>query len=204
MSKAALDRLLALLVGLILLTGVLTWRAGSPDTFWLYAVHGVLSAVLLCGSVLKLRRSLPRAWHGRRWREPAIALPLALATLGALVIGFAWVAGGRYVEFGPWTVLGWHGILGWALLVLVVAHLLVRRRWRVLNPRNLSIGKPLSRRSLVAGGALGIAGALSLPNDRCRRLLTDFRQVALRRRIRQRRARNVNAVPAGGGQIPGR
>ena len=60
-----------------------------------------------------------RMAQSRRWRELAIALPLALATLGALVIGFAWVAGGRYVEFGPWTVLGWHGILGWALLALL-------------------------------------------------------------------------------------
>ena len=158
MSEAAIDRLLALLVGLILLTGVLTWRAGSPDTYWLYAVHGVLSGVLLAATAVKLRRSLPRAWRARRWRELAIAVPLAMGTLGALLIGFAWVAGGRYVEIGPWTVLGWHGVLGWALLALVVVHLALRRRWRVLNPRKLAVGPSLSRRSFVAGGVLGVAG----------------------------------------------
>ena len=134
MSEAALDRLLAVLVGLILLTGVLTWRAGSADTYWLYAVHGVLSGVLLAATALKLRRSLPHAWTTRRWRELAVALPLAAATVGALLIGFAWVAGGRYLEIGPWTVLGWHGILGWAVLAFVVLHLVGRRRWRVLRP----------------------------------------------------------------------
>ena len=156
MSEAAIDRLLAILVGLILLTGVLTWRAGSADTYWLYALHGVLSGVLLAATAVKLRRSLPRAWRARRWRELVISLPMAVATLAALLIGFAWVAGGRYVEIGPWTVLGWHGILGWALLVLVVVHLLMRRRWRVVAAR--PGGRGLSRRSFVFGGALAVAG----------------------------------------------
>lgn len=161
MSEAALDRLLAVLVAAILLTGVLTWRAGSADTYWLYVVHGVLSGVLLAASVVKLRRSLPRAVRGRRWRELAVAAPLAVATLGALLIGFAWVAGGRYIEIGPWTVLGWHGILGWALLAFVVLHLLARRRWRVLRlPSSSKQGRSMSRRVFVAGGILSVAGLL--------------------------------------------
>ena len=157
MSEAAIDRLLAVLVGLILLTGVLTWRAGSADTYWLYALHGVLSGVLLAATAVKLRRSLPRAWRGRRWRELAIALPLAASTLGALLIGFAWVAGGRYVEIGPWTLFGWHGTLGWVLLALVAVHLLMRRRWRVVTVRP-RLERAVSRRSLVFGGALAAVG----------------------------------------------
>lgn len=159
MSEAAVDRLLALLVGAILLTGVLTWRAGSADTHWLYVLHGVLSGVLLAATAIKLRKSLPRAVAARRWRELAIAVPLAVATLAALLIGFAWVAGGRYVEIGPWTVLGWHGILGWAIVALVVLHLLARRRWRVLRPHGRrGWGAGISRRSAIVGGALAVSG----------------------------------------------
>ncbi len=86
MSEAALDRLLAVLVVAILATGVLTWRAGSPDTWWLYALHGLLAGMLLVASVVKLRRSLPRALAKRRWRQLLIAAPFAVATLAALLM----------------------------------------------------------------------------------------------------------------------
>lgn len=157
MTEAALDRLLAILVAAILVTGVLTWRAGSPDTYWLYVLHGILSGALLAASLVKLRRSLPRAIAKRKVGELAIALPLAVAVLTSLLIGFAWVVGGRYVEIGPWTLLGWHGIVAWAVLVLVVLHLLMRRRWRVLRPA-VTGGRRISRRTLVAAGVLGAAG----------------------------------------------
>jgi hypothetical protein len=176
MSEAALDRLLAALIVAILATGVLTWRAGSADTWWLYALHGLLAGVLLAASALKLKRSLPRALANRRWRQLLIALPLAMATLLSLAMGFAWVAGGRYVDFGPWTLLGWHGIVAWAVLGLVLLHLLMRGRWRLLRPRRwlrrpraagsqgpAAAPKPparaaVSRRSIVVGGLLGAAG----------------------------------------------
>ena len=61
MSQAALDRLLAVLIVAVLLSGVLTWRAGSADTWWLYAFHGLAAGVLLAASLVKLRRSLPRS-----------------------------------------------------------------------------------------------------------------------------------------------
>ncbi len=170
MSEAVLDRLLALLIVAIFATGVLTWRAGSADTWWLYALHGLLAGVLLAASAVKLRRSLPRALAHRRWRRLLIAVPLAVATLAALVIGFVWVAGGTYVEIGPWTLLGWHGIVAWAILGLGLLHLLTRGRWRLLRPRLSTLrrrlstprvaGRRLSRRSVVAGGALAVGGGL--------------------------------------------
>ena len=160
MSDAALDRLLGLLIAAILATGVLTWRAGSPDTWWLYALHGLLAGALLAAGAMKLRRSLPRALAKRRWRELVISVPFALATLLSLAIGFAWVAGGQYVEIGPWTLLGWHGIVAWAVLAFAALHLLLRGRWRVLRPPRLPvIRRGLSRRTLLAGGLLGLAGA---------------------------------------------
>jgi DMSO/TMAO reductase YedYZ molybdopterin-dependent catalytic subunit len=159
MSGAALDRLLGLLIAAILATGVFTWRAGSPDTWWLYLLHGLLAGALLAAGALKLRRSLPRALAGRRWRQLLVSVPFALATMLSLVIGFAWVAGGQYVEIGPWTLLGWHGIVAWAVLAFAALHLVMRGRWRVLRPPRLPAARRLSRRTLVAGGALAFSGA---------------------------------------------
>jgi hypothetical protein len=135
MSEAAVDRLLAVLIVALLATGVLTWRAGSEDTYWLYLLHGILAGVLLAASVLKLRRSLPRALAKRRWRQLLVSAPLALATFLSLAIGFAWVAGGQFVQLGPWTLLGWHATVAWVIVGLVAVHLLMSGRWRVLKPR---------------------------------------------------------------------
>ena len=169
MSEAAVDRLLAVLVVALLATGVLTWRAGSEDTYWLYLLHGVLAGVLLAASIVKLRRSLPRALAKRRWRQLLVSAPLAVATLLSLAIGFAWVAGGRFVQLGPWTLLGWHGTVAWVIVALVVIHLLMSGRWRVLKPRfrrpapdsgGIRRDRRLSRRSFVAGGLLSLAGVV--------------------------------------------
>ena len=158
MSGAALDRLLAILVGTILLTGVLTWRAGSADTYWLYALHGLLSGALLVATLVKLRRSLPRGVGSsalvRAGNCPAAGRRDHRGAADRLRMD---PAGGRYIEIGPWTLLGWHGIAGWAVLALVVVHLLARRRWRVLTPP-AGRGRAIGRRSLLMGGSLAVAG----------------------------------------------
>jgi len=175
MSEAAVDRLLAVLIVALLATGVLTWRAGSQDTYWLYVLHGLLAGVLLAASVLKLRRSLPRALARRRWRQLLVSAPLALATLLSLAIGFAWVAGGQLVQLGPWTLLGWHGTVAWVIVGLVAIHLLMSGRWRVLRPRLRPMAarpitaavvqqarpRQISRRTLMAGGFLAFAGLMT-------------------------------------------
>ncbi len=167
MSSAVLDRLLFLLLAALLATGVLTWRAGSADTWWLYALHGLLAGVLLAGVSVKLLRSLaPAVQHGR-WRQLWIAIPLAVLTLLSLIVGFAATGIGRLVEIGPWTLLGWHALLGLLLVPFVMVHLLPKR-WRLLRPRWRRSGQPsrttrgsgggVSRRALLAGGAMGLAG----------------------------------------------
>ncbi len=176
MSEKTLDRLLAILIVALLATGVLTWRAGRPETIWLYTLHGLLAGLLLAASAVKLRRSLPRAVGQHRWRRLAVAVPLALATLLSLGAGFLWVAGGRLVELGPWTLLGWHALLGLAIVPIVLLHLLPKR-WRLLRPSTAPLGRPpeasafevqaadrarsprpsVSRRRLLAAGGLGIA-----------------------------------------------
>ena len=74
--------------------------------------------------------------------------------------GFAWVAGGRIVVIGPWTLVTWHVVAGIALAAVLVVHL-APRRWRLLVPGRRAPARAaarLSRRSFLAGSALAAAG----------------------------------------------
>jgi hypothetical protein len=160
MTTAALDRLLAALVVAQLVTGLLSLRAGSPPTAPLFIVHGLLGGALLVAVALKLRRSVPGAVAARRWGRLAVGALLAVLTIAALAGGFVWVAGGRILSIGPWTILTLHVWAALALVPIVVVHL-VPRRWRVLRPPAARTGPPMSRRTLLATGALAALGAVA-------------------------------------------
>jgi DMSO/TMAO reductase YedYZ molybdopterin-dependent catalytic subunit len=162
MSTATLDRVLAVLIGAQLLTGLLSLRAGSPSTAPLFIAHGLIGGALALAVVLKLRRSLPRAIAARRWGAIALSMLLLVATAGALAGGFIWVASGRILSLGPWTVLTLHVLAALALIPILVAHL-VPRRWRVLRlrPRQSTrpgADAPVSRRAALSFGVLAVAG----------------------------------------------
>ena len=158
MSAAALDRLLAALVAAQLVTGLLSLRAGSPPTAPLFVAHGILGGALLVAVVWKLRRSVGPAVRARRWGRLVLGALLAVATLAALGGGVAWVASGRILSVGPWTVLTLHVIAALLLVPIAAAHLLPRR-WRLIRPPT-SPGLRISRRTVMASlgvGALGLA-----------------------------------------------
>jgi hypothetical protein len=170
MSTATLDRVLAILISAQVLTGLLTLRAGSPPTAALFVVHGLLGGALAAAALVKLRRSLPGAVAAGRWVAVAVAAMLATALAVALAGGFWWVASGRIVTLGPWTILTIHVLAGLALVPIAVAHLLPRR-WRVLRlPKRRAQpaaerGEPgrqlVSRRAALTLGAVAAAGALA-------------------------------------------
>jgi len=162
MSTATLDRLLAILIGAQLVTGLLTLRAGSPPAAPLFMVHGLLGGALAGAALIKLRRSLPRAIAAGRWGAIAVAAMLAVAVALALGGGFGWVASGRIVSIGPWTVLTVHVLAGLALVPIAVAHLLPRR-WRVLQPagRRVAGTGVMSRRAALSLGGLALIGVLA-------------------------------------------
>ena len=162
MSTATLDRVLAVLIGAQLVTGLLSLRAGSPPTAPLFVAHGLLGGALALAIVLKVRRSLPRAVAARRWGAIVLSLSLLLAATAALAGGFVWVASGRILSLGPWTVLTLHVLAALVLVPVLVAHL-VPRRWRVLRPparRTSPTGAEglVSRRAALSVGALTVAG----------------------------------------------
>lgn len=160
MGAAALDRLLAVLVAAQLVTGLLSLRAGSPPTAPLFVAHGILGGALLVAVAWKLRRSVGPAVRARRWGRLALGALLATATLAALGGGVAWVASGRILQLGPWTVLTLHVIAALALVPIAVAHLLPRR-WRLIRPppsRDGRAGVRISRRTALASLGIGALG----------------------------------------------
>src|SRR5919106_1595010 len=154
MSTVALDRLLAGLVAAQLATGLLTLRAGTESSAVLFIAHGLLGGMLLVAAVLKVRRSLPRAIRARRWGRIAGSLAVALLVAAALTGGFTWVASGRILSIGPWTVLTLHVWAALALVPVLVLHLLPHR-WRVVRAPTPG---GLSRRAFLATGLLAVAG----------------------------------------------
>ena len=161
MTTAALDRLLALLVIAMALTGLATLRAGAPDAAWVYLLHGLGAGALGAAIVVKVRRSLRPAVGRRRWGRVALGLAVTLAAAAALSGGWLWAASGELLSVGSWTVLTLHAWVGLALVPLVVVHLLPRR-WRLLRPGPGAVrragGRLLSRRALLAAGGLAAAG----------------------------------------------
>jgi hypothetical protein len=154
MRLATLDRVLAALVLAIAGTGLLALKAGGPDAAWVFTVHGLLGGALLAATVVKARRSIPPAIRAGRWRPVAISLVVAVAIAAALLGGFVWVASGRLLTLGPWTVLTLHAWLGLVIVPLVIVHL-APRRWRVLRPPARS---GVSRRAVLVAAGFGVVG----------------------------------------------
>jgi hypothetical protein len=158
MGSAALDRLLAILLVVQLASGLLTLRSGVPTTAPLFWLHGIVGGALLVATAEKVRRSVGPAVRTRRWRRLALGGLLTLLAAAALVGGFAWVAGGRILSIGPWTVLTLHVWAALAAVPVILLHLLPRR-WRLLRPR--PGGPRLSRRTLLAAGGVAALGAVA-------------------------------------------
>jgi hypothetical protein len=161
MPHATLDRLLAVLVVALAITGLVSLRAGAPSFAWLFVVHGVLAGALLGAVALKLRRSVPGAVRAGRVRRLALGLTVSLAVIAALTGGYAWAASGEILAIGSWTVLTLHIWVGLVLVPLVAVHLLPHR-WRLLRPSTrpaTTASLPrFARRSVLTAGALGLVG----------------------------------------------
>jgi hypothetical protein len=158
MSGAALDRLLATLLVALLASGLLTLRSGLPVTAPLFWFHGIAGGALLVAATVKLRRSIGPALRRRRWARLALAALLTLLVAASLAGGFAWVASGRILSLGPWTILTLHVWAALAVIPVVLIHL-APRRYRLLRPR--AGGPRISRRTVLATGGLLLLGAVA-------------------------------------------
>lgn len=158
MSSGTLDRLLAVLLVIQVASGLLTLRAGVPATAPLFWLHGLVGGALLVAATEKLRRSVGPAIRRRRWGRLALGALLTLLVAAALAGGFTWVASGRILSIGPWTILTLHVWAALAVIPVVLVHL-VPRRFRLLRPPPRA--PRISRRTLLGMGALAMLGAVA-------------------------------------------
>ena len=159
MSSTTLDRLLAVLIAAQVVTGLASLRAGVPATAPLFWLHGLIGGALLIAASEKLRRSIGPALRRRRWGRLALGALLTLLVAAALAGGFTWVASGRILSIGPWTILTLHVWAGLAVIPIVAIHLLPRR-WRLLRPRVTNAPR-MSRRTALAMGGVAVLGAVA-------------------------------------------
>jgi DMSO/TMAO reductase YedYZ molybdopterin-dependent catalytic subunit len=147
-TARATDWSLALLVGLLFATGVMTLFAGRHGDAWVFAAHGA-GGFALAGVVgWKLRRvwrrlAQPARWDGRT-AAGAGAVSLVVATL---LSGVGWSSGLK-LSAGGYNLLGWHFALGAVLTIAVAVHAVLR-------------AKPLRRRDLAGRRQFLRTGALA-------------------------------------------
>jgi cytochrome b561 len=122
------DWSLALLVALLVATGVLTVVAGSPGTAWVFAAHGAFGAALAIVLVWKGRRVWSRVLDPDRWDGRTGFGVMAGALVAAVLLsGFVWSAGGD-LHLAGFGLLNWHWALGAVLGAIVLVHALVRAK----------------------------------------------------------------------------
>ncbi|MFC4248516.1 molybdopterin-dependent oxidoreductase [Natribaculum luteum] len=152
------DWSLLVLVSLEVASGLLSFTVGRPDgryVFWFHRIVGLTFVVLLG---FKLYRVRHRVLERERWRPTtALSVLTAVAALGAIGTGIAWVVGvvGPGTRIGYWTLLSVHVGFGLALLALVLAHLSTRAR----QPRRVDFAE---RRVAIKIGGLFVAGAVAV------------------------------------------
>lgn len=146
---------IGLLAGItvLLATGLGGLLVGSPDGWWVVAIHGIVGLAFLPLLALKLARVWDRLPAVVGSRSVALSVALTVATLAALATGIGWVLGVA-PSVGPLAPLVVHGLLGILVATLLAGHLM--RRFH--RPARSSLA---DRRAAIRSGGLLVAGALA-------------------------------------------
>ncbi len=154
MTPRATDWSLALLVGLLFATGIMTLFAGGRGDAWVFAAHGAGGFALAALVGWKLRRVWRRLAQPARWDRLTAAGAGALALVAAtLLSGVAWSSGFELSAAG-YNLLGWHFALGAALTLAVAVH--AGLRVKPIRRRDLP-----GRRQVLAAGAVAAGSYLA-------------------------------------------
>ena len=170
MSPRLTDWSIALATILAFVLGLISLVSGLPQEWVIFALHGIAGLWLLLLLWGKIRRVWPRLISPRRWDKRTLFGVLALlSVLLALGSGIWWVYGG-VLNVAGFNLLNWHILLGFAITVAVLFHMLARAkrlrkrditgRRRVLHFSTLLLGAsglwPLQQ---VAESTLHLSGA---------------------------------------------
>jgi DMSO/TMAO reductase YedYZ molybdopterin-dependent catalytic subunit len=151
-------------------TGLASLVSGTPDLWWVFALHGAVGLALVALLVWKLRRVASRL-RPSRWTGKTIASALTLAAAtGALVTGIAWSLGGN-VDVLAWNLMNVHVLFGLLLVVPFLVHL--RDRFRTPSRAEFSDRRTALQYALLLGGGLlawrlqrALVSALEIAGDR--------------------------------------
>ena len=127
-TPRATDWGLALLVGLLFATGVMSLFAGRPGDGWVFAVHGAGGFALGSMLVWKGRRACGGSGAGGTAGLRPVRGPRP-SSRSPLLSGWAWSSGVQ-LSFAGYNLLNWHFALGTALTLVVLGHALLRRNRR--------------------------------------------------------------------------
>jgi hypothetical protein len=163
-----LSLLLAVLVSVI--TGLVSLVSGTPDLWWVFALHGIGGLALVVVLGLKLRRVAPRL-RPSFWDARTVASVLALAAaVSALGTGLFWSFGGNF-QVLQWNAMNIHILFALLLAPPLFVHLV--HRFRLPSRRELTDRRTVLQYALLVGGAViawrlqrGIVSVLELADDR--------------------------------------
>ena len=148
MTSRGTDWGLALVVGVLSITGFLGYFAGAPGGAWVIATHDAAGFALAALVAVKLAR----VWRRLVERLPASGLVALVFVSLTLATGWLWATGANG-SVGGYSVLVWHTALGAVLAVAVGAHLAVRAK----RPRRRDIANRRQFLTLAAGTAGAVA-----------------------------------------------
>lgn len=163
-----LSLLLAVLASFF--TGAVSLTSGTPDLWWVFALHGVSGLVLVIALGWKLRRVATRL-RPSRWTRRTIASVLALAAAtGALGTGVFWSFGGN-VRVLQWNAMNIHILFALLLVPPFLVHL--GHRFRLPSRTEVTDRRAVLQSFLLVGSAVfawrlqrAVVSVLELANDR--------------------------------------
>ncbi|MCY3567049.1 MAG: molybdopterin-dependent oxidoreductase [Chloroflexi bacterium] len=156
MSPRATNHAILFLLSVELLSGLISFTVGRPESEWVFWLHGI-GGFSLVGLVIWKYRIVLRSFHRRGVvSETAGSLVLALLFMGVLTTGMLWAIIGRgsldIPGYGNMRLLVIHTTLGLALTIPLIVH--AAMRW----PRRVKRSDFANRRAALRLFAVGLAG----------------------------------------------
>jgi hypothetical protein len=163
---------LSLLVAVLasFISGLVSLVSGTPDTWWVFALHGIAGLGLVVLLAWKLRRVAPRLRPSLWTRRTVASVAALVAAASALGTGVFWSFGGNFRVL-RWNAMNVHVLFALLLVPPLLVHLV--HRFRVPTRAEIADRRTVLQYLLLVGGAVvawrlqrGVVSLLELADDR--------------------------------------